>query len=98
MKMKKRKSVLIILTLLAWTTFQSRALCGEVTQNKDTGKKPCADNTLTEKQKAAGWQLLFDGKTLNGWSVKDCELTEDPIGLQSEGAPIRWRNIRILER
>ena len=31
-------------------------------------------------------------------SVKDCELTAGPIGLQSEGAPIRWRNIRILER
>ena len=28
------------------------------------------DNQLTEKQKAAGWQLLFDGKSLNGWHVK----------------------------
>ena len=70
MKMKMRKSVLIILTLLVCATFQSRALSGEVTQNEDAGKKPCADNTLTEKQKIAGWQLLFDGKTLNGWSVK----------------------------
>jgi hypothetical protein len=26
-----------------------------------------ADNELTAKEKAAGWQLLFDGKTLNGW-------------------------------
>ena len=24
-------------------------------------------NVLTEAEKAAGWQLLFDGKTLNGW-------------------------------
>lgn len=26
-----------------------------------------ADNALTDKEKADGWQLLFDGKTLNGW-------------------------------
>jgi hypothetical protein len=26
-----------------------------------------ADNVLTPQEKAAGWILLFDGKTLNGW-------------------------------
>ncbi len=26
-----------------------------------------ADNVLTSREKAAGWVLLFDGKTLNGW-------------------------------
>ena len=24
-------------------------------------------NTLTSQEKADGWQLLFDGQTLNGW-------------------------------
>lgn len=28
-----------------------------------------ADNQLTAKEKADGWQLLFDGKSLQGWRV-----------------------------
>ena len=28
---------------------------------------PAADNVLTSQEKAAGWTLLFDGKTLDGW-------------------------------
>jgi len=31
-------------------------------------------------------------------TVHDCEITSGPLGLQSEGVPIRWKNIRILER
>src|SRR4051794_3455678 len=28
---------------------------------------PGADNVLTPQEKASGWVLLFDGKTLEGW-------------------------------
>ena len=28
---------------------------------------PAADNQLTPAEKSAGWQLLFDGKSFNGW-------------------------------
>jgi len=55
------------------------------TENLDKEKSPITDdipqvsfltNVLTEKEKAAGWKLLFDGKTTNGW--KGAKLDEFP--------------------
>lgn len=36
--------------------------------SKSTGQAPVPNNTLTKAEQAAGWQLLFDGETLKGWS------------------------------
>lgn len=39
-----------------------------------TGRVFAADakpNTLTAEEKAAGWQLLFDGKSLDGWKASE---------------------------
>jgi len=37
------------------------------------------DNTLTEAEKAAGWRLLFDGKTHDGWMNSDGSRPRTPV-------------------
>jgi hypothetical protein len=38
-----------------------------------------ADNTLTDKEKADGWILLFDGKTLDGWMTSGGKPSRTPV-------------------
>jgi len=57
MNILKLSCLLIVLTLAV-----SGKLAGQTTGNTGT-----APNTLTEKEKKAGWVLLFDGKSPAGW-------------------------------
>lgn len=46
------------------------------------------DNTLTDAEKAAGWRLLFDGKTLAGWKtdrMKESAVPVDDGCIQTHG-------------
>jgi len=38
-----------------------------------------ADNTLTDAEKADGWILLFDGKTLDGWMTSSEKPSRTPV-------------------
>ncbi|MBE7171202.1 MAG: DUF1080 domain-containing protein [Williamsia sp.] len=50
------------------------------------------DNQLTQKEKAAGWQLLFDGKTSGGWKSANKE------GFPEKGWKIENGTISIVPK
>ncbi len=52
-----------IIFLVVWVLSPG---CGTYHGDQDTGVSP---NTLTQAEKDAGWQLLFDGLTLKGWQA-----------------------------
>lgn len=37
------------------------------------------DNVLTKQEKAAGWKLLFNGKTLKGWTTSDRKASKTQV-------------------
>src|SRR5258706_15770010 len=40
---------------------------------------PAPDNQLTRAEKKAGWILLFDGRTLNGWMTSSQTPSKVPV-------------------
>ena len=66
-----------ILSALVITSCQ-KAATSEDTAAADSAAAPApaAPNTLTAEEQAAGWELLFDGRTLNGWK----RFNHDSIG------------------
>jgi hypothetical protein len=46
-----------------------------------------ADNILTPQEKAQGWILLFDGKSLNGWDSASAPSSGQNSGAAKQGAP-----------
>jgi len=56
------KNLMIVSSLLI--VFSLLINCGE---QKSEVKKPIGPNTLTKAEIADGWQLLFDGKSFDGW-------------------------------
>jgi hypothetical protein len=69
--MTKKHIALAVVTLIAW----SAILAG---QNV---------NTLSAQEKAQGWQLLFDGKTLKGWHSSAPPPAREGRGRGRGGAP-----------
>lgn len=60
----------------AWVTLHRKGTAAGAKTEAPEGALP---NTLTAAERAAGWRLLFDGETTNGWR-----------GFRKEGFPEGW--------
>jgi hypothetical protein len=59
-------------------------------------RKPVGEfNQVQIKVRGGDMDISLNGVVVS--TVRGCELTEGPVGFQSEGAATRWRNIRIRE-
>ena len=48
-----------------------------------------ADNQLTEKEKAKGWELLFNGKDYTGWKCNNGRPVASPV---EDGALVPYKS------
>ncbi len=53
-------------------------------------------NQMEIRVKGGDMDISVNGTAVS--TVRDCELTKGPIGLQSEGAETHWKNIRIRQQ
>lgn len=105
--LRKNKTILFLIPLLLFS-----AVCG---QEKSVEPNPSSEvelNSLTAEEKAAGWELLFDGKTFDGWRgvglenipeghwiIEDSAIKKVPSGnvpLQPDGQPLEGGDIMTI--
>src|SRR5262245_48807713 len=67
MKTMRTMSHYITPAIAAAATVASLASAGLAQAPARNGEKAAATNQLTDAEKKAGWTLLFDGKSLDGW-------------------------------
>jgi len=77
---------------LTFITLVALVLASNVALNAAEPSPAQPDNTLTEAEQAAGWKLLFDGSSLDGWKAsenpKSFTARDGAIVAQARGAAI----------
>ena len=106
--LRRNKNIVILFPLLVLLV-----TCGKEKSIEPESSSAVELNTLTAKEIAAGWELLFDGKTFNGWrgigldnipeghwTIEDEAIKKVPSGkvpLQEDGQPLEGGDIMTTE-
>jgi len=106
--MRKNKNVVLFIPLMLLLM-----ACGQEQSIEPEFSSAVELNTLSEEEKAAGWKLLFDGETFNGWrgiglenipeghwTIEDGAIKKVPSGrvpLQEDGQPLEGGDIMTTE-
>jgi cytochrome c len=80
----------------AWYTLNNVPSDREGHVDPDAGPRMPAHNTLTEAEKAAGWTLLFDGRTTSGWRNFKQPAISDGWGVEDDCLTIVGRGGDII--
>jgi hypothetical protein len=62
-------SLLLVISIVVSCKNETKKESEETWRTKKTALENATHNELMDVEKEQGWQLLFDGKTLNGWHV-----------------------------
>lgn len=88
--MKKIKSFYVVLWVVLGLFSQYSCKPSGSSESEATDSSSAAmesvsiENTLSEAEKAEGWELLFDGETLNGWKRYNAD-SIGPLWIVQEG-------------
>ncbi len=86
--MQPEKFIYIVLIFLAISACGSGARKEKEMPELAVPARPEVPTSLTEAEKADGWELLFDG-------VSTAMQLSGKIGLQDHGGPVWFKNIKI---
>jgi len=88
MRILKNSILLIAVVLLACAQSCNRPV--DNSKYFNLGQVVTADNELTAAEKAQGWQLLFDGETLEGWHIAGKSGVPDSGWVVTEGQIVKY--------
>ena len=82
--MKKLSSKIVLLIMMAVIISCGKSKPKDAVALYAEIDKTAAPNTLTDKEKKNGWQLLFDGKTTAGWHGYNMKIFPDCWAIEDE--------------